>query len=75
LVIAWIVETIDDEGTVDVTTTRFEPDADLRLWKMRYRDPDTPGGGVTSSATAEYGGGSPLPFDGETYEGHLESVQ
>ena len=67
-VLAFIVDIAGDEGTVSVTTTRTQPDADLRLWTMRY-------GAVTSSATGWYGGGSPAPFGGSTYKARLEAVQ
>ena len=63
----------NDSGRVTVTTTRIEPDANLRLWQMRYRNPNGLEEGISSRATASYGGGS-MPV-GSSYDVRMENVQ
>ena len=70
---------MDGNGKVNVTIRRIEPDADLRLWTMRYHDPNvSQDQGIISKSRASYGGGFtipwPSPVDDEYDDVHLEAV-
>jgi hypothetical protein len=64
------------DGVVSVSATRVEPGSDLRLWNMRYHDPNSGQDGIQSIGSASFGGGSTKPpFGGKDYDVRLESTQ
>jgi len=62
--IAWIAGIVSDNPELTVTTNRFEPNADLGLWEMKY-------GNISSSAKAKSSGGSIGIANNPRYDSYL----